>query len=260
MAILDRLVYWNLPGCWPPGRRRLAAHTFRHPSEDGTELDFWWIPGRLGACTLLFFHGNAGNLSFPPVRTERLLALAATGCSILTLDYRGYGRSQGRPFEEGLYRDARSAYQLALQRCKSPENLFIMGRSLGGGVATKIAAEFDHRALILESTFTSIPDVFARWFGPRSRSYVQQSFHNLERIGGLERPLLVIHGTADALVPFSMGRELFEQARCKKSMLTVEGAGHNNVTPRAGRDYRNTIERFIDNNIAKPTQAGLSSV
>ncbi len=194
----------------------------------------------------MFFHGNAGNLTFPLVRAERLRRLHSLGLNVLAVDYRGYGKSPGKPDEGGLYQDGESAYKRALKLAGSSDQLLVHGRSLGGGVACYIASRHPCRAVILESTFTSIPDVVARILGGWSRAYLSQSFPNLERVLQISAPLLVIHGTRDALVPYQMGEALYQRATSEKRLFTVEGATHNNLLQTAGATYLEAVKSFLD--------------
>lgn len=211
-------------------------------AEDGQPLSAWWLPGHPEAPVVLFFHGNAGCLGFPPVRLRRLATIRRAGASVLALDYRGYGQSPGSPSEPGLYADGEAAYREALRRAKDPGRLVIHGRSLGGAVACHIASQHPCAGLVLESTFTSIPDVFSHHLGRWVAERVRHRFANRERLRGVELPLLVMHGTADRLVPVWMGRELFRGAAGRRSLWLVRGAGHNGLL-RHG--YREVMEAFL---------------
>jgi fermentation-respiration switch protein FrsA (DUF1100 family) len=197
---------------------------------DGTALHAWWCPTRSwepahGA--LLFCHGNAGNLSH---RGEGIQDWKAyLGQAVLIFDYPGYGRSAGRPSEAGCYAAAEAAYDWLLNTQKVPPGqILLYGESLGGGVAVELASRRPHRALILEKTFTSVPDVAQKQFPLFPvRWLVRNRFENLQKIGRCRQPVFIVHGTADRLVPFSQGRRLFEAANEPKRFFRLEGADHN---------------------------------
>lgn len=237
-SFLDRCCFWPLPG-WissyhlPVPHRRFFHHN----------LEVWHVPGRPGAPTVLFCHGNAGNLRFPNARRNRILAMHAAGANLYTFDYRGFGRSPGRPTETGLYQDARTIHQL-VQPAQGA--LILFGRSLGGAVATYLATEIQAPdALILESTFTSAPDVCASYLGTRLAKKMSYQFNSLERIRRLTCPLFSIHGTADRVVPHALGQQLFAACPTGQEMISVPNAGHNNLQRMAAGTYESTLQRWL---------------
>jgi fermentation-respiration switch protein FrsA (DUF1100 family) len=192
----------------------------------------------------LFAHGNAGNLSsrWPIVRllNERL------GVSVLAFDYRGYGRSEGKPSETGILADARAARDwLARREGIAPEDIVLLGRSLGGGVMVDLAASDGARGLILESTFTSLPDVAAKKFPWLPVSWVMHNrLDSLSKLSDYPGPLLQSHGESDKFIPIQDGRRLHAVARGRKRFVAIPNAGHNWVwTP----EYVAALDEFLLN-------------
>lgn len=217
-------------------------------SEDGVRLHSWWC--RRAAAdpngpVILFFHGNAGNLSH---RADLMLELAdRVGAEVVVAGYRGYGRSEGRPSEEGLYADARAAWRfVTVDRGVDPGRVVVFGKSLGGAVAVNLAAESDPAGLIVESSFTSIPDMAARHYPFVPKALLRTRMDSLAKIGGIGCPLLVMHSRADEVVPFELGRALFEAAPEPKTFFEVEGAGHNETWLVGGQGYFEAISRFVE--------------
>jgi fermentation-respiration switch protein FrsA (DUF1100 family) len=165
---------------------------------------------------------------------------------VLLLDYRGYGLSEGRPSEDGVYADARAglAY-LAKTRGIPPERTVVFGRSLGGAVAVELAQERPLAGLVLESTFTSVDDMARRMLGPFAR-FVGGGFASLERIPRLRAPLLFFHGDRDDIVPIDLGRALFAAAPEPKRFEVIAGAGHNDTVEVGGAAYLARLGSFFD--------------
>ena len=216
---------------------------------DGTRIHGWWcpVPGwRPEQGALLYCHGNAGNLSW------RAQAIAhwqkEMNQSIFIFDYPGFGRSEGKPFEEGLYRDARAAYGWwEASRGRSGEKLVLLGESLGGAVATELATRAPVAGLIVQSSFTSARDM-ARTMLPLGllQPLAGVRFDSAARISNLRCPKLVIHGDRDEIIPFRLGRRLFELAAPPKDFYVVGGAGHNDLPWVGGAEYVRRIARFLE--------------
>ncbi|MBV8994922.1 MAG: alpha/beta hydrolase [Pseudonocardiales bacterium] len=210
---------------------------------DGERLHGWWVaadrPRSRGH--VLFFHGNAGNIG-DRVPLARLLA--STGFDVMLFDYRGYGRSTGRPGERGTYLDADAARQamVGLAQC-DPARIIYLGESLGAAVAAELALRWPPRGLILQSAFTSLRDVARRHY-PLPRSLIPDAYPTIRRIGRLEMPVLVLHGDRDRIVPLSQGRKLFEAAREPKQLHVFSGLGHNDLLC-AGPHYGQVIAQWI---------------
>ena len=196
--------------------------------------------------TLLWCHGNGGNISH---RLENLLLVHnELGLNVFLFDYRGYGRSDGKPSEQGTYLDAEAALSyLDSRKDILPDRIIYFGSSLGGGVAVELAMLRSPYGLILESTFPSIP-YMARLSFPVLPLYLflQARYDSEAKIGGVNAPLLMLHGDRDDLVPIQAGRRLFDAARDPKEFHTIVGAGHNDTYLVGGKAYWDAMGSFID--------------
>ena len=192
---------------------------------DNVKLHGWWVPSRNARGTILLMHGNAGNISH---RLGYLTMFNRLGYSVLLFDYRGYGKSGGHPDEEGTYRDAEAAWlHLTATRNVAPRDIVMVAESLGGGVATWLALKYPPRALVLASTFRSVPDLGAQiypWLPVRLLARI--TYDNLARIARVDAPVLIAHSCDDDVIPFAHGEALFAAAREPKQMLVLAG-GHN---------------------------------
>lgn len=227
---------------------------------DGVRIQAWWYErrgesgsgdltnqDRLGdpVPAVLFLHGNAGDISN---RTPIALGILQEGFSVLLLEYRGYGGSEGKPSEEGLARDAMAGMDFLEERLGGPGRIVVFGRSMGGAVAAGLTATRPTGALILESSFTSL-EAMARTLYRFLPSFLfrrlRGRFDTLSRLRRTRVPTLVIHGTEDEIVPFAMGEELFANAGEGRRWLSVEGAEHNDVFWVGGDPYFRAIGGFI---------------
>jgi fermentation-respiration switch protein FrsA (DUF1100 family) len=212
---------------------------------DGMRLHGWYFPRPQSRICILFCHGNAGNISH---RLDRVLLMRSKlQAEVFLFDYRGYGRSQGHPDEEGTYRDGRAAIELLIdERRIPPERIILFGESLGAAVAMQLSLEYPARALVLESAFTSIPDMARAVypFLPVSR-FLRTRYDNLAKISNCGKPLLLFHGTRDRIVPFDQGRRLFEAAQEPKRLFPIEGAGHNDTFFVGGDPYWEAWREFL---------------
>jgi fermentation-respiration switch protein FrsA (DUF1100 family) len=208
------------------------------PGADGDSIATLYLPNPNAALTILYAHGNAEDLGLvAPMLDE----LRRHGFAVLGFDYRGYGASTGGPTTtSGATRDMESVYQYAQHTLGiSPSRLVLYGRSVGGGPATDLAARLPAAGLVLESTFTSAFVVMTRVpILPFDR------FPNLRHVREVRAPILVIHGTADEVIPVSHGRRLFEVAANPKQALWVEGAHHNDLPFVAGQEYWTALAQF----------------
>jgi pimeloyl-ACP methyl ester carboxylesterase len=225
-------------------------------AEDGVRLHGWYLPTRGSRLTVLLSHGNAGNIAD---RLDRaLLIQARLGADVFLYDYRGYGRSQGSPDEEGTYRDARAAYaHLTGERHLGAERVVLFGESLGCAVAMQLALERPCRALVLESAFTSVPQMarVAYPFLPLA-PFVRTRYDNLAKAPKLKVPLLLLHGDRDRIVPFEQGRRVFEAAPEPKRFYAIAGADHNDTYVTGGTPYWDAWRRFLDALPALPAGPG----
>ena len=215
---------------------------------DGVRIHGWHVPGE-SKTTLLWLHGNAGNISN---RVDNIAVLnRLTGLSVLIVDYRGYGLSEGSPSENGLYLDAEAAFQyLTSEVGLDPvEDIVLFGRSLGAGVAAEMATRHAVRCVILESGFTSVMGM-ARTTYPALLVHaltplIDARYDTLSKISLFNSPVMVVHGEQDEIVPFAMAHELFEAASEPRRLHAVPRASHNNVYERGGADYFETLNAFI---------------
>lgn len=241
----DRVVFQPSPGVdLDPAALGIEAESLFLEAADGVRVHAFFLPGADTAAprALLFLHGNAGNAS---QRLPNAALLARLGWDVLLLDYRGYGLSEGRPSQRGVVADARAALAHLVEERGLPESrVALFGRSLGGAIAVELAAGRGLAGVVLESTFTSLEDMARRLVGPLSR--LVSGFESVERIAELRAPLLVLHGDRDEIVPFALGRALFEAAPEPKRFAPIDGAGHNDTVSVGGRDYLRQIGDFLD--------------
>jgi len=214
-------------------------------SEDGAKLHGWYVPAPGARTVMLFFHGNAGNLSD---RIDNVLRLhSQVGADVFIIDYHGYGKSEGKPNEQNLCMDGRAAMEELRRRAGGKMKIVVFGRSLGGAVAVDLAARQPCDALIVESTFTSIPDIADALFPvlPAGRM-LRTKFDSLGKIGAVSAPKLFIHGRRDSLIPFSHAEKLFDAAKGEKEFYPIAGADHNDTYIVAGDEYFTKIASFIE--------------
>jgi hypothetical protein len=219
-------------GYWDAGGLPVEDAWFT--AADGVALHGWYLAHPEPRAAVLLAHGNAGNLSH---RWPLLALLHELGCSVLIFDYRGYGRSAGSPNEQGVYRDARAARDwLAEREGLAPDGVVLHGRSLGSAVVADVAAADGARGLILENAFDNARNVglahFPRWLV----ALLQRSpFDSAGKLPSYRGPLLVIHGEQDEVVPFALGRALFEAGNEPKTFVALPGLTHNDHTTLAAR-------------------------
>ncbi|NLE39825.1 MAG: alpha/beta hydrolase [Pirellulaceae bacterium] len=228
-------------GDWEPSG--LVFEEARFQAADGTKLHGWYVPHDRPRAVVLFCHGNAGNITHRAGMLETMHD--HVGASVLIFDYRGYGRSEGKPNEKGVLADARAARAwLAAREGIDEREVVLMGRSLGGAVAADLAARDGARALVLEGTFTSVPDMAAHiypWLPVRA--LIRNRFDSLAKIGDYPGPLLQSHGDADTIVPIESGKKLFDAANEPKEFVTLHGVDHNDWLPES---YYDRMREFFD--------------
>lgn len=200
-------------------------------TDDGERLHGWLIDAQHDSAaqgTVLFFQGNAGNKA---TRIPLAADLANAGYNVFLVDYRGYGQSTGQPSEAGLYADALASWCFLVdERRTGPSDIVLFGRSLGGGPATWLATQVDARALLLESTFTSVPDIAAHHYPILPVRWLSRyQFNSLSRISDVGMPVHVIHGRTDEVVPFEHGQRLHDSAREPKTFTATRDT-HNRVS------------------------------
>jgi len=210
----------------------------------GESIHGWFVGHEAAKATVVFCHGNAGNISY---RLETLQLLHGLGLAVLIFDYPGYGNSSGSPSEQGIDAAADAMWRyLVEQRRLAPEDIIIWGRSLGGAVAVGLAARHSPKALIVESTFTSIGDMAARlypWLPVRILS--RFSFDAASKVATLGFPKLFVHSREDDIVPFALGKRLFEAAAEPKQFVEIEGF-HDGGFLESGEKYLTPVRAFLD--------------
>ncbi len=220
---------------------RYEEVTFR--TRDGITISGWYIPAEGEKGVLLFCHGNAGNISH---RLDSIKIFHDLGLGVLIFDYRGYGRSEGKPSEEGTYLDAEAAWDYLLEaRGKPRDKIIVFGRSLGGAVATELALRKDPIGLIIESGFTSVPDLgrkFYPWLPVRLLSRFR--YATLEKIGSIKCPKLIVHSPEDEIVPFAHGKAIYDKASPPKEILAISG-DHNEGFLISGKKYTEGLHKFL---------------
>lgn len=209
---------------------------------DFGSLHGWYLPADEPRGTVLFCHGNAGNISH---RLETLTLLHGLRFNVLIFDYRGYGRSTGKPTEDNTYEDASLALAYLLsEKGESPSRIVLMGRSLGAAVAVHLAAKFSPAALIIESGFTSVPDLGKRIYPFLPRFLARIRYDSMSRIAAIKCPILVAHSPDDEIIPYAMGRKLYEAAVGPKRFLEMRG-DHNAGFLVSGCAYIEGLELFF---------------
>ena len=215
-------------------------------TEDGVRLHGWLFLQEQSQTlpTLLFFHGNAGNISH---RLENVDYLFKKGMNLFIIDYRGYGNSQGSPTEDGVYRDALASYQVLSNRQDiDPEKIVVFGRSLGGAIAIDLVSKgVNIKGLIVESTFSNASDL-AGLILPIAGDLIAKSiFDSLQKAKKIEVPVLQFHGTKDEIIPYNLGEKLFRNFNEPKEFYPIEGASHNDTYLRGGDRYFSKIADFV---------------
>ena len=211
---------------------------------DGTRLFGWFVQASSHAQVLLWCHGNAGNITH---RLGNLAQLVQLGLSVFLFDYRGYGRSEGRPSEVGLYQDAVAAHvHLTSARTYAPKRVVVFGRSLGATIAGHLVSQRPAAGVILESSFASVEHMArTHYFGLPAHRLIQARFDLASSLKNVRIPILVIHGDRDRIVPIQLGKRVYEAANSPKDFYLVSGAGHNDVTYIGGRQYFKRLKEFV---------------
>lgn len=210
---------------------------------DGVPIHGWYVPAEDLAPTVLLCHGNAGNIWH---RIDVLWMFHEMGFNVCCFDYRGYGKSGGTPTEEGTYRDAAAVWDwLVSVKGTAPERIVVHGESLGGAVAAWLAENRAPAGLVLESTFTSLPDMAAKLYPFLPvRWLCRFRYNTLERMKAIRCPVLVAHGREDEMIPFVFGQRLFAAAREPKEFFELRGS-HNTGREESGRKYEAVLRGFI---------------
>ena len=241
----DRLVFFpsrELDGGTPKAYG-LVYEDVALTTADGVALHAWWVPAPAARRSVLFLHGNAGNISH---RLDKLAVLAGLDASVLLLDYRGYGRSEGTPDEAGTYRDADAAYAWLRARGIPPERIVVYGESLGGPIATDLASRQPLGGLVLESSPSSILGVAQYHYPLLPVSwFLSVRYDALERMPAVRAPVLIMHSPRDEIVPFAMAEELYAAAPEPKRLVRLDG-GHNDNFIVAAEVYQAALRDFLE--------------
>ena len=263
MSLEDKLIYFPVrypQGNWDVENRPPAVGSIGPKIEncwfrtsDGLKLHGWYcapqknINGSLAPIAtdtvLMWLHGNGGNISD---RYDMIRMLIQIPINIFIFDYRGYGRSEGTPSEAGIYLDARAAWEyLTRERSLRPEQIVILGKSLGGAPAIELATHVRPAGLIVQSSFTSIAEMAAAVLPFYPRFLIRTRMDSLSRIRSIQCPKLFVHSPADEIVPYRLGRALYEAASQPKQFYEVANAPHNETYLIGGQDYVKALGEFI---------------
>lgn len=232
-----------------PQNLGLAYTPVQITTKDGVKITGWYIPHSASAKTILFCHGNGGNISY---RQNYISVLHQLGFNLFLFDYRGYGESEGEPSEIGTYYDSEAAWQyLTREQGIPPQEIIIYGESLGGGIASYLAeqqsrAQVAVGGLVLASTFTSIPDRASELFPYLPvRLLAKYRYPTLDRLPHITAPILVIHSPQDEIIPFHHGQKLYVHANPPKMFLELTG-DHNTGFIQSLPVYMAGLRRFRD--------------
>jgi uncharacterized protein len=230
-----------------PEKIKLAFDKISLLTADKVKLHAWWVPRQNARATLIFSHGNAGNISH---RLAKLRIFHDLGLNVLLYDYRGYGRSEGSPNEKGLYADVQAAYDFAVKEKNIPaDRIIAYGESLGGPVAAHLAANNTVNLLILDSTFTNLKDM-AQSQSPLLVPLVQSKFDTLSDVANVKSPTLILHSPDDEVVPYAQGRQLFAASKARKKFVKLHGS-HNGGFLASKKAYVKGLGEFLTANVAK---------
>ena len=252
ILLLRALLYYfatratYIPSKYPEGdwdlQQLVCASDAWMETSDGVKIHGWWVQRKDSPLVTLFLHGNAGNITH---RTPRVQEIIAAGSSVLMLDYRGYGKSNGLPSEPGLYRDGEAGFIYLLGKGYKPAQIILHGESLGTAVAIDLASRRPCAALILEAPFTSAGDVAATMV-PVIGPLLVRSFDSLPKIRWIRMPMLFLQGDRDEVVPLRLGQKLFAAAQGAKTFWVIPGAGHNDILETAGAEYGHRLTAFYE--------------
>jgi fermentation-respiration switch protein FrsA (DUF1100 family) len=212
-------------------------------SKDGVALNGWWVPAANSRFTVLFCHGNGGNIMH---RLDSINVLNELGLSCFIFDYRGYGSSEGKPSEEGTYLDVLAAYEWLTESKKiRAERIIVFGRSLGGSIAAQLAAKVRPRGLVLESCFTSYADMGARFYPYMPvRRFARFGYRTVDYVKQIHCPVLLVHSRNDDVIPFEFGLELYDAAKEPKEFIEIRG-GHNDGFLLSSEVYKTAWTKWI---------------
>jgi len=230
-----------------PGSRGLAYQELWFPAADGTQLHGWWVPGNVGAATVVLLHDGTGNVSY---RVDLLRQLHDwLGVSVLIFDYRGFGRSGGQTSDRGLAEDVTAARGLARSRGWDRHGMVLYGRGLGGALAAASAAADPPQGVVLEAVFPDVERlVRARhpFLGTLVAPWLRGRFDALESVATLTAPTLFLHGDRDREVPIGLGWQVYDACRAPKRFRTIAGANHHDTAFTGGETYWGAWRAFLE--------------
>jgi fermentation-respiration switch protein FrsA (DUF1100 family) len=249
----SRLIFFpdypgRLAGDWNP--RGLGVEDVWLTSSDGTKLHGWWIPSEKAKFTFLAFHGNAGNITD---RAPIYGFLRDAPGNVLALEYRGYGHSEGKPSESGLYTDATTAYDYLVKvQHIDPKTIISFGQSLGTAVATHLASQRQVGAVILEAPFPSAARLAKLIFHflPGLPILARGQFDTQARLQEIHVPIFIVHCRQDPVLPFTLGQEVYAASNPPKTFLEISGSCHEEASIIAPEKYRAALQNFL-NDVAK---------
>ncbi len=233
------------PAKYPAGfwdhQKQLRAEDVWLQTSDAVRIHAWMLrPHEKTALLTVYLHGNAGNLTH---RIDHMLEITSAGSNLFLVSYRGYGKSEGSPTEEGIYRDADAAYQYLAEQGYAPRQIVVHGESLGTAPAVDLASRRPCAGVILEAPFPSARAVASRVL-PLIGPLVVSGLETAQKIPLLQAPLLIMHGDQDEVIPYDLGRQVFAAAREPKEFWTIPGAHHNDIIQTAGSQYRQRLKAF----------------
>ena len=198
--------------------------------ENGSKIQFWQYDKHKDAPTILYYHGNSYNLGY---RAPKFRELIDMGYNVIAPSYDGFGSSTGEPSYENIINTAHLAVKQLQQQGKDLKNVIIVGESLGSGIGSTIAREYDFAALFLITPYTSISDRASEiyWYLPVEQA-IKDNFSNIDNIADINMPVLLVHGTKDSIIPHSHSLKLVEVAKEPKKLIIYEGKGHSNLNNR----------------------------
>jgi fermentation-respiration switch protein FrsA (DUF1100 family) len=221
----------------------LAFQAVRLGTADGEQLAGWFVPAPAARGTLLYLHGNGGNIGH---RLDRIEVFHRLGLNTLIIDYRGYGASSGTPSEEGTYQDALAAWNyLTRQRQIAPHDIVVFGESLGGSIAAWLAARHTPAALVVYGSFTSVPDLARELYPMFPAAWLSRyRYDTRTALGQVSCPVLILHSPQDEIIPFSHGQALLGAAREPKRLVELRG-GHNDAADVSRQIYARELGAFF---------------
>ena len=248
MSFDSALIYYpsRFPeGNWQTqGRGPCVVEDVYFSADDGVKTHGWLLKNAASDKILVYYHGNAGSIAD---RYEWGCQLTQAGVSVLMVEYRGYGRSEGKPGEQAFYRDSEAVWSwLTTTAGYSPKNIILYGKSLGGAVATDLATRHQPGALILQSTFTSIPDMAKKIIPGVPGFLVPTKMASIKKVPKLTCPIVVVHSHHDEIVPFAMGKELAAKAPNLFRFLEFQGYGHNDLVMGRGHEIVASFKALVD--------------